>query len=170
MLKIIPVNLTKHRSDVRELFWENLSTTESEISREFGIRVNLDDMLERNLAILQQFTPPTGCLLLAEYENKFVGCAGLRKIGETVGEVKRMYVKLEYRCLGIGRALLQAIIEQARTYEYSKLWLDSAPFAKAAQALYYSVGFQKIDPYPESEIPIEYHPRWVFMELIIGNG
>ena len=108
-------------------------------------------------------------LLLAEFDRKIAGCAGLRKIGEDVGEVKRMYVRPEHRRRGIGRSLLLAIINAARQIGYSKLRLDAAPFAKEAHALYYSVGFQNTAPYPESEIPQKYHPRWVFMELVIGN-
>jgi N-acetylglutamate synthase-like GNAT family acetyltransferase len=124
-------------------------------------------MLEHNMAILHQFAPPTGRLLLAESEGKIAGCAGLRKIEEDVDEVKRMYVRPEYRRRGIGRSLLQGIIHEACQIGYSKLRLDSAPFAKEAQALYYSVGFQKIEPYPESEIPEKYHSRWVFMGMVL---
>jgi hypothetical protein len=43
--------------------------------------------------------------------------------------------------------------------------LDSAPFAKEAQALYHSAGFQNREPYPETEIPEKYYLRWVFMEM-----
>ncbi len=166
MLKIISVNLAEHKCYVRELFWENLSSTSLAIAHEFGISIDISAMLEQNMANLQQFAPPSGRLFLAEYESKIAGCAGLRKIGEEVGEVKRMYVRPEYRRKGIGRSLLQTIIHEARQIGYSKIRLDSAPFAQEAQALYHSVGFQQIEPYPESEIPEKYHSRWVFMEMV----
>lgn len=169
MLRILQVDSEEYRSQVQELLWENLSLTKLKIVSEFNINVDVNAMLEHNMAGLHQFTPPTGCLFLAEFEGKIAGCAGLRKIGEGVGEVKRMYVRPEYRRRGIGQALLLAIINEACQIGYSKLRLDAAPFAKEAHALYYSVGFQNTEPYPESEIPQEYHPRWVFMELVIGN-
>ncbi len=166
MLKIIQADSKEHSCYIRELFRENLSETKLLLSREFNISFDVNTLLEQQIAKLQQFSPPSGCLLLAEYQGKITGCAGLRKIGENVGEVKRMYVQPEYRRKGIGRSLLQAIITEARQIGYSQIRLDSAPFAPEAQALYYSVGFQNIKPYLESEIPEKYHPRWVFMEMV----
>lgn len=170
MLRIIQFDSEKYISHVQKLFCENLSLTNLKIVSEFNINIDVNAMLEHNMATLHQFAPPTGSLLLAEFEGKIAGCAGLRKIGEGVGEVKRMYVRPEYRRRGIGRSLLLAIINEACQIGYFKLRLDAAPFAKEAHALYYSVGFQNTEPYPESEIPQKYHPRWVFMELVIGNG
>ena len=167
MLKILQVETDEHRSDVRELFWENLSSTNLMIIHEFGISSDVSAILEQDMAKVQQFAPPQGRLLLGEYETKIAGCACLRKIGEDIGEIKRMYVKPEFRRKGIGRSLLQAIIHEARQIGYSKIRLDTAPFAKAAQALYRSLGFQEIEPYPESEIPEKFRPSWVFMELVI---
>lgn len=135
--------------------------------REFNIGINVSLTLEQEMAKIQQFAPPTGQLLLAEYEAQIVGCTGLRKIDKDIGEVKRMYVKPEYRRKGIGRSLLQAIIQEARQIGYSKLRLDSAPFAQEAQVLYRQFGFQDIKPYSESEIPDKYHSNWSFMELVL---
>ncbi|BAY42755.1 GCN5-related N-acetyltransferase [Scytonema sp. HK-05] len=167
MLKIQQVETDEHRCHVRELFWENLSSTNLMIIHEFGISSDVSAILEQDMAKLQQFAPPQGRLLLGEYETKIAGCACLRKIGEDVGEIKRMYVRPEFRRKGIGRSLLQAIIHEAKQIGYSKIRLDTAPFAKAAQALYRSLGFQEIEPYPESEIPEKFRPSWVFMELVI---
>ena len=154
------------KAGVRDLFWENLSSTLLIIEREFNVSFDINIFFEQDMAKLQQFAPPSGCLLLA-YEGNVAGCACLRKIGEDVGEIKRMYVRPEYRRKGIGRSLLQAIIHKARQIGYSKIRLDSAPFAKAAHALYNSAGFQNIEPYPESEIPEKYYSNWVFMEMVI---
>jgi GNAT superfamily N-acetyltransferase len=75
-----------------------------------------------------------------------------------------MYVRPEFRGLGIGRALLEALIVEAREIGYSMLRLDSASFMKVAHSLYRSTGFQEIEPYPESEVPPEYQAHIVFME------
>ncbi|ARV63158.1 GNAT family N-acetyltransferase [Nostocales cyanobacterium HT-58-2] len=165
MLNIIQVETDEHRRHVRELFWENFSSTHLMIIREFGISYDVTAMLEQNMAKLQQFAPPEGRLLLGEYETKIAGCACLRKIGDEVGEIKRMYVRPEFRRKGIGRSLLKAIIHEACQIGYSKICLDTAPFAKEAQALYHSLGFQEIEPYAGSEIPEKYHSSWIFMEL-----
>ena len=68
-------------------------------------------------------------------------------------------------CLNTCSIKLQVIINEASDIIYSKIRLDSAPFAKEAQALYHLASFRKIEPYCESEIPKEYYPQWVFMEL-----
>ena len=166
MLKIFQAEIDEDKRHVREMFWENLNATNLIFSQEFGISLDVRVALEQNMAILYQFAPPQGRLLLGEYETKIAGCAGLRKIGEDVGEIKTMYVRPEYRRKGIGRALLKAILNEASQIGYSKIRLDSAPFAKEAHALYRSVGFQNTQPYPESEIPKKYHSNWIFMEIV----
>lgn len=167
MLQILQAETDEHQSYIRDLFFENLSATNSLVNREFNIDYDVDAFLAQDLANIAQFSPPTGRLLLAEIEGKIVGCAGLRRINVNIGEVKRMYVRREFRCQGIGRALLDAIIKAAQQIGYTKLRLDSAPFAQAAQQLYTSAGFVNIVPYSESEIPEEYHHAWKFMELKI---
>jgi GNAT superfamily N-acetyltransferase len=88
----------------------------------------------------------------------------MRRIREDTGEIKRMYVRPDYRRRGIGLALLEALIAEARQIGYPTIRLDSTRFMKAAHALYRSLGFREIDPYPESEIPQELQHQWVFME------
>jgi GNAT superfamily N-acetyltransferase len=70
------------------------------VSREFDISFNVNATLDRDLAKLQQFAPPAGCLLLGQDETKIAGYVCLRKIGRDVGEIKRMYVRPEYRRKG----------------------------------------------------------------------
>ncbi|MEH2251379.1 GNAT family N-acetyltransferase [Nostoc sp.] len=116
------------------------------------------------MAQLHEFIPPSGRLLLGQSEAQIAGCACLRKIGEDVGEIKRMYVRPEFRRKGISRSLLEVIINEAVYIGYSRIRLDSAPFAKEAQALYRIFGFQDIEPYLEkTEIPLEHRANWVFM-------
>jgi GNAT superfamily N-acetyltransferase len=167
LLKIIQVKTNEQKRHFRELFWEYWNSANLMFSREFDISFDVNAFLEQDMAKLQQFAPPEGRLLLGEYETKIAGCACLRKIGEDVGEIKRMYVRPEFRKKGIGRSLLQAIIHEAWQIGYLKIRLDTAPFAKEAQALYRSLRFQEIEPYAESEIPEKYRPSWVFMEFML---
>ncbi|NMG08012.1 GNAT family N-acetyltransferase [Brasilonema sp. UFV-L1] len=165
MLKIIQVETDEHKTYVQELFCEYLNWANLMFQRQFNISFDVNAFLEQDMAKLQQFAPPEGRVLLGEYETKIAGCGCLRKIGEDVGEVKRMYVKPEFRRKGIGKSLLQAIIYEDHQIGYAIIRLDTAPFAKEAQALYRSLGFQEISPYAESEIPEKYRSSWIFMEL-----
>ncbi|WP_100900945.1 GNAT family N-acetyltransferase [Nostoc flagelliforme] len=168
MLKIMQVETEGHKSHIQQLFWEYFNETKLIFSHQFGINLDVNTFFEQYMTQLHEFIPPSGCLLLGQYEAKIAGCACLRKIGEDIGEIKRMYVRPEFRRKGIARALLETIINEASNIGYSKIRLDSTPFAKEAHALYRVCGFQDIEPYLEkTEIPLEYRANWVFMELVL---
>ncbi|MDZ8185802.1 MAG: GNAT family N-acetyltransferase [Nostoc sp. ChiSLP02] len=168
MVKILQVENEEHKFHIKELFFEYLNETKLIFNREYSINFNINTFYEQYITQLDEFTPPSGRLLLGEYEEKVAGCACLRKIDQGIGEIKRMYVRPEFRKKGIGRSLLQAIINEATDIGYSKIRLDTAPYAKEAQALYRVFGFQDIEPYLEkTEIPLEYRASWIFMELIL---
>jgi putative acetyltransferase len=110
-----------------------------------------------------KYAPPEGRLLVARLANQDVGCVALRKIGNGICEMKRLYVRPAYRGRGIGRALTLAIIGEARKIGYQAMRLDTLPSMKEAAPLYRSLGFVQIDPYNE-------HPicGTIFMELKLG--
>jgi len=95
--------------------------------------------------------------------------ACLKALEGDIGEIKRMYVRPEYRGQGIGRALLEQLFDEALDIGYVKLRLDSALFMKEAHQLYRAMGFKATAPYPGSEILPEYHSFWVFMEKSLIN-
>ena len=80
-----------------------------------------------------------------------------------------MYIRPAFRGNGFGRQLLTNLIEKAKEYGYSKIRLDSAKFMKKAHRLYAAYGFTEIDPYRESEIPLEIQDYWKFMEIILNS-
>src|SRR6202008_316968 len=103
---------------------------------------------DRELAGLPgDYSPPTGRLLLAEYDSQIAGCVGLRKIQEDICEMKRLYVRPDFRGKKIGSALARAIIAEARQVPYHSMRLDTLPSMKAAGALYQSLGFRPTAPY-----------------------
>ena len=150
---------------VKELFWEYLTWANDRNEREFGLRLDIAKMLEEDLAGLAKFVPPDGRLLLAQNDGLIAGCVCLKKLRPSIGEVKRLYVKPAFRGKGIGKMLVAKLLEEARNVGYEMIRLDSARYMVDAHGLYRSFGFQEIAPYPESEIPKEYHPYWIFMEL-----
>jgi ribosomal protein S18 acetylase RimI-like enzyme len=94
-----------------------------------------------------KYGPPDGVLILALIDDKAAGCIALRKISEDICEMKRLYVRDDYRGLGIGRKLITMIIEEASTLNYHYIRLDTLPTMKRAQDLYISLGFYDIEPY-----------------------
>ncbi len=164
MLKVYQAETNEDRAEIRELFWEYLHWANVKISEDFGFSFDIEEMLENDMLNLEKFYPPHGRLLLAEMDDRVAGLACMRRISEDIGEFKRMYVRKEYRGLGIGRTLLERLIDEAKEIGYPKVRLDSAKFMEAAHSLYRSNGFYVIDPYPESEIPEEFQSHWIFME------
>lgn len=164
MTRIYQAQTDQDRLYVRELFWEYLQWANGRVNEVFGVTFDIEAMLEGDIAQLEIFYPPDGRLLLVTEESWPAGIACLKRIGEDVGEIKRMYVRPEFRGRGIGRALLAELLTQAAEIGYPSVRLDSARFMQAAHALYRSAGFCEIEPYPESEIPLEFQKHWIFME------
>lgn len=165
MLRIFQAVRGKDDQAVRDLFWAYLHWATPEVNREFGVGFDAESILERDMVELTKFLPPYGRLLLAEDEGQMAGIACMKKIRDDIGEIKRMYVHPQFRRRGIGRALVEHLIQDARAIGYRRLWLDSPRSWKPSHALYHSLGFRESSPYPESEIPAEFQPFWIYLEL-----
>lgn len=90
---------------------------------------------------------PDGTLLLAMHGETYIGCVALRKKGDGVCEMKRLYVLADYKGKGIGKKLAIAIIEKARQMGYKKMILDTLERLGPALQLYTSLQFEKTDAY-----------------------
>lgn len=110
------------------------------------------------------YARPEGCLLLAASQGQAAGCVALRPLEEGICEMKRLYVRPEFRGVGIGRALAEAVIKKARELGYSRMRLDTVPAMEAARALYASLGFEPTSSYTYN--PME---SAVFMELKLAQ-
>ena len=106
-----------------------------EFESEAGLFRDLDNMRESRAR-----------LYLAEMEGEPVGMGALRPLAPGVAEIKRMYVRPSARGLGVGRAILQRLIDDARGLGYKTIDLDSAPFMHEAHALYRSSDSCPPDP------------------------
>lgn len=164
MFQIIIADQNQHLQPVRELFWEYLQWANGKVQENFGVSFNIAAMLEADLLNLEKFTPPSGRLLLGYVDDQPMGIACLKALTNHIGEVKRMYVRLSARRSGLGRALLDTLLEEARLIGYERVRLDSARFMEAAHQLYITSGFREIQAYEGSEIPKEFQSHWLFME------
>jgi ribosomal protein S18 acetylase RimI-like enzyme len=117
------------------------------------------ESFEREVAGLPgEYKPPGGRLLLAFSDATPAGCVVLRKLENRICEMKRFYVRPEFRGCGLGRDLVLALIEQARRSSYDSMRLDTiAASMPEAVGLYRSLGFQEIAPYHGSPIPGAIH-------------
>ncbi len=116
---------------------------------------------ERELAELPgEYAPPGGRLLIARVNGALAGCAALRPLENGAAEMKRLYVRPEFRGRGLGRRLAESIIGAARAAGHRRLCLDSLPKMREALAMYAALGFSSRGPYSRAPTP-----GAVFLEL-----
>jgi putative acetyltransferase len=96
-----------------------------------------------------EVAPGRGAFLVAYRFGKPIGCGAIRRIETETGELKRMYVCLEERCRGVGRAIVDALEAEARKLRINKLMLETGIRNPEAIALYERMGFSHIPPFGE---------------------
>ena len=119
-----------------------------------GVDLAYQDFEAELAAMPGKYAPPTGELLLARgADGAPLGCVGLRAI-DPVGccEMKRLYVAPDARGMGLGRALVEAVLDAAVRLGFRELRLDTLPNMSDAQALYARMGFVRIAPYYDTPI------------------
>ncbi|MAC79208.1 MAG: GNAT family N-acetyltransferase [Rhodobacteraceae bacterium] len=118
-------------------------------------------------AILNQIdilhAPPRGALKLARLDGVAVGCGMMQTIAPGTAEVKRVYITESARGTGAGRAIMGALIEDARALGFQRIQLDTGRPLVAAQKLYLSLGFRERTPYWDP--PADILDRLVFFQL-----
>jgi putative acetyltransferase len=128
------------------------------------IDLSFQNFSEELDTIDQQYREPAGGLLLAFFNELPVGCAGVRKLDEETAELKRMYVRDEYRGHKIGVSLLQRALALGAALDYKKLRLDTLEGMTNARKLYSSFGFYEIPSYRFNP-----HPGAIYMEKDLQN-
>lgn len=109
---------------------------------------NFDDELQ---ALPGDYAGPGGALILALTDGTVAGCCALRALPTAdhvnAAEMKRLYVRPAYRRLGLGRQLVETVLDAARVAGYHSVLLDTLDDMESARALYAELGFVDIPPY-----------------------
>jgi putative acetyltransferase len=130
---------------VRELFLE--------YARSLSFNLCFQSFEQELAGLPGDYTPPEGRLLLLARANEAAGCAALHKIDNEVCEMKRLYLRPQFRGMGLGKMLAENIIADAREIGYKRLRLDTVESNMTiAVAMYRSMGFREIAPYRPNPI------------------
>jgi GNAT superfamily N-acetyltransferase len=144
-VELIQATLPEHIEQTRALFLE--------YAESLGFSLCFQSFDEELKSLPGAYAPPSGRLLLAQYEQQAAGCVALRKLEANICEMKRLYVRPAYRGKGLGRILVERVIAEARTIGYERMRLDTiASSMKEAVELYRRKGFKDIAPYRANPI------------------
>ena len=129
-------------NQVRSLFQEYADWLQEDIC--------LQSFKEELAGLPGAYAPPRGTLLVAAAGTQLAGCVALRPLDQETGEMKRLYVRPDFRGSGIGPRLVTSLVAEARKLGYLRVRLDTLPKMAAAQRLYESIGFRDIQRYNEN--------------------
>ena len=157
MIEITQAESPEQIEEIRKLF------------REYENWLDIDlcfQDFEKELANLPgKYEKPDGRLFLISEKNQSAGCIALRKIDVDVCEMKRLFVRGDFRGLGLGKMLIEKLLEEARSTGYKRMRLDTLPDKMPlAVKLYKSYGFCEIAPYYHNP-----HEETLFMELDLNE-
>jgi putative acetyltransferase len=145
VIDIAPVTGAEDLAAVRALFHEYAQSLESHLEyQDFSAEV---------ASLPGAYSPPDGALLLARRGGSAAGCVAVRRLGEQLCEMKRLYVRPPHRGSGAGAQLVRSALESARDLGYHELWLDTLPTMGDAHKLYVRLGFREIAPYGSNFAP-----------------
>ena len=144
MEKVIEIRMAEDATGlaaVRALFeeyWES-----------FGFTPCFQNFGEEVAGLPGRYAGPDGRLAVAWAGEEAAGCVALRKLDERRGEFKRLYVRPAFRGQGLGRRLVEWVMEQARGAGYAELVADTMPEMREALALYEQMGFARTAAYAD---------------------
>lgn len=158
MLKIIQATTAEQISTARELMVEYATQLEFNLCFQG---------FEDEMRILPgKYAPPEGRILLALWNERPAGVIALRPLGEGADglcEMKRLFVRPEFRGHGIGRILAEYVIAEAAEIGYKRMRLDTIPGQMdSAIAMYRELGFAETAPYYNTPVG-----QTLFMELVL---
>jgi len=169
VIKILPAVSEFQYQQVRELLGELTAWDTSQVSQH-GLdgQEALDFYYASGAETLPGvYAPPEGRMFLATHSAKAAGCGAFHRMTRQACEMKRMYVRPEFRRMQIGRQLTQSLIAAAREAGYAVMRLETVTFMDKAIAMYSSFGFKTSLPY--YAIPEAFRPITIFMQLDLAS-
>jgi putative acetyltransferase len=119
----------------------------------FGLSLDFQGFANELKSLPGVYGAVGGALLLAWDQDQPAGTIALRRLDAKSGEVKRLYLRPEFRGLGLGRRLVEEVIERSRAVGYECLYADTLPVMGEALSLYERMGFDRTEAYAAVPTP-----------------
>jgi putative acetyltransferase len=145
MPEIVTIGSAEEVERVRALFEEYWSS--------FGFTPCFQNFGAELASLPGDYAPPGGRLALALVEDAAAGCVAMKRFDDTRCEMKRLYVRPRFRGYGVGSALLDWVIAQARSLGYREIVADTMPVMADALQMYDRRGFERTGPYATDPTP-----------------
>jgi putative acetyltransferase len=158
-VRIRPAEGARDLATVRRLF--------REYERSLSVDLCFQGFESELRSLPGSYVAPGGVLLLGRVDGRVAGCAALRPGPGASGEMKRLFVRPAYRRSGVGRALVGAVADVARTFAYRDLVLDTLPEMVEAHRLYVRLGFREVPPFVSPPLA---GMRYFRLDLRAGGG
>ncbi len=147
------------KEEIRKLFTEYTDMLREE-EPNLAVYLSIQNYDHEIQNLEEKYGTPDGRLYIIHADDKIAGCIALRRLDDKNCEMKRLYVKPEFRGQQLASLLIKKIIVDAKSIGYDAMFLDTLPFLKSAIHLYKKFGFVEIEPYNDS--PVE---STLFMKL-----
>jgi GNAT superfamily N-acetyltransferase len=144
-MKIIRAQTADDMEAVRTLF--------REYQRLLGVDLCFQGFEEELATLPGRYAPPKGRLLLAREGEPTAGCVALRPLDRGVCEMKRLFVRPDYRGQGLGRLLASRVVSEATALGYAVMRLDTLDTLEHAMQIYETLGFQRCASYYANPLP-----------------
>ena len=155
-MKIIRAQTADEMETVRTLF--------REYQRFLGVDLCFQGFEEELATLPGRYAPPQGRLLLAWESERVAGCVALRPLDDGACEMKRLFVRPDYRGQGLGRLLALQAVSEATALGYAVMRLDTLNTLERAMQIYAALGFQRCAPYYANPLP-----SVVYWERVLSN-
>lgn len=131
---------------------EDVKTLFQEYTSSLGLDLSYQNYAQEYAGLPGKYAGPDGRLYIAYVDGIAAGCIGLRKLDPQRAEMKRLYVRTQFRGLQIGRMLAEQVIQDAKAIGYRSILLDTLFTMESARGLYLRLGFIETAPYYQTPV------------------
>lgn len=131
---------------------DEVRTLFREYHKMLGVDLCFQNYEEELASLPGKYLPPDGRLYLIYLEGKLAGCIALRRFDETRCEMKRLFVRPQFRGLRLGQILAQRLIDDAKAIGYQAMVLDTLKSLESAVTMYRRMGFEEVAPYYDNPL------------------